>query len=100
MPMNRQGATEVKLTEKERRFVENFFGDCAGNATAAARASGYGPAGAHVAASRLLRKAKVQAAVAARLQRQDAAGIATADERDLMLSKIARDLSLPPGDRI
>jgi phage terminase small subunit len=88
------------LTEKERRFIEAFMGPCAGNGTKAAIAAGYGKGGAHVRASRLLRKAKIQAALATRIERRDAQGIADASERDLMLSGIARDKSSAPLARI
>lgn len=57
------------LTQKQQRFVAEYLVD--GNGTRAAVAAGYGAAGAHVAASRLLRLPKVQEALQAR-QKADA----------------------------
>lgn len=51
------------LLERERRFVEHYMGRCEGNATEAAIAAGYGKKGAAVQGTRLLRKAKIQAAL-------------------------------------
>lgn len=55
-----------KLSEKRRAFVEHYMGSCRGNATAAAKAAGYAPKGAHVQASKLLQRADIKAAIAAR----------------------------------
>jgi phage terminase small subunit len=52
------------LTAKQAKFISNFL--VTGNGTGAALASGYGRAGAHVTASRLLRNPKVQKALQAR----------------------------------
>lgn len=81
------------LSLKERRFVDAYLGSAAGNATAAVRAAGYSGRSAkaqQVQGSRLLSKTKVKAALAARLQKAEAKGIATAEERDLRLSEILR----------
>jgi phage terminase small subunit len=56
------------LTERERRFVEAFMGTCAGNGAKAAIKAGYARGSAKVTASRLLTKANVRAAIAARTQ--------------------------------
>jgi hypothetical protein len=88
------------MTERERRFVEAFMGQCGGNGTQAAIAAGYGRAGAKVRASRLLTKRNVQSAIAAQVERREQAAIATADERDRILSSIARDDSAESRDRI
>lgn len=53
-----------RLTEKESRFVAALLGDAAGNGTKAAVLAGYGKSGAKVIASRLLKKPKIQAALA------------------------------------
>ena len=51
------------METRRARFVEEYLVD--GNGTASAIRAGYAPAGAHVTASRLLRDAKVAAALAA-----------------------------------
>ena len=90
----------AKLSERERRFVDAFMGDAAGNATKAARLAGYANTTAEKQASRLLGKVGVQRAIAARAQRQEAKTIADAMERDRTLSAIARDTSADAHDRI
>lgn len=87
-----------KLTERERRFVEAFLGKCAGNGSAAARAAGYRHG--HVAASRLLRRVKVQKAIAARVSRREQAAIMTAEERDKLRTVLANDGSVPANVRL
>lgn len=80
------------LTLKERRFVDAYLGSAAGNGTAAARTAGYkgSPKVLGVQSARMLGKASVKAAVAARVQKAEAKGIASAEERDLRLSEILR----------
>lgn len=51
------------LSPKQQRFVEEYLVDC--NGARAALAAGYGPAGARVAAHRLLTNANVRAAIEA-----------------------------------
>jgi phage terminase small subunit len=80
-----------KLSEKERRFVAAFMGSCAGNGTAAAKAAGYGPRGAHVRASCLLRRRKVQAAIAATVTRREKKADLTAAELDALFTTWALD---------
>lgn len=92
--------TRRPLNERQARFVDAFLADCAGNATKAAIAAGAGRAGARVAGHRLLTLANVQRAIAARVQRREQAAIATADERDRILSTIARDENADASDRI
>lgn len=54
----------MDLTFKQRLFVEHYLGDAKGNGTKAAQMAGYGaPNVAAVAASRLLRNAKIAALV-------------------------------------
>jgi phage terminase small subunit len=80
-----------KLSEKERRFIDAYLGDCRGNGAAAAVAAGYKPDNARAQASRLLTKANVRAALeAVQAQRTDAA-IADANERDRIATAAARD---------
>ncbi len=58
-----------RLTLKEQRFVDAYLGRCAGNATAAVRAAGYGAttsATQQVQGSKLLSKAMVAQAIKAR----------------------------------
>ena len=62
--------SNVILTRRETRFVQEYLVDACG--TQAAIRAGVAPAGAHVWASRALRKAKVSAALHAR-QTADAA---------------------------
>ena len=82
------------MTEKQRRFVEEYAVD--GNGKQAAIRAGYSPATAEVQASRLLRDAKVAAAVAeARKARSERTQI-TADwvleqQQALVASALARD---------
>lgn len=80
------------LTLKERRFLDAYLGSCNGNATAACRAAGY--AGSDkvlgVQGVRLLRKARIAEAVAKRNAKAEEKGIAAAEERDTILSGIAR----------
>lgn len=56
------------LSERERRFVEAYMGEAAGNGTAAAKRAGYkgSPNVLKVQANRLLTKANVQEAIAER----------------------------------
>jgi len=49
------------MNPRQEKFVQNYL--LSGNATQAALAAGYAEAGAHVTGSRLLRHAKVQAAL-------------------------------------
>ena len=79
-----------KLTEKERRFVEAFMGEAAGNATLAHKLAGYnGTDGTHRAeASKLLAKPNIAAAVLERQQGDPL--IATREERQRFWTAILR----------
>lgn len=88
------------LNEREQLFVDAFLGPCNGNGARAAIAAGYERAGARVRACRLLARANIQAAIAGRVERREQAAIATADERDQILSAIARDDQAEFSDRI
>lgn len=88
------------LNEHERRFVDAFMGVEAGNGTRAAIRAGYSVRSARTTASRLLTRANIQAALAARICQQEATGFATAVERDEVLTRILRDSNVSAGDRI
>lgn len=91
----------VKLTEKERRFVAAYLGEANGNGTEAVRVAGYRgtPGSLRVKANRLLTKGNVAQAVADFQAVRDQEAIATADERDRLLTDIARSWAAD-GDRI
>ena len=57
------------MTERERRFVECYMGEAAGNGTKAALLAGYSPVTARNQASRLLTKGYIQSAIEERSQR-------------------------------
>jgi len=82
-----------KLTPKEQRFVDAYLGKANGVATKAARQAGYRQTEGALAVtgSRLLRKAKVRAAIQARQAKETKTSILTADERDQALSDIVRN---------
>ncbi len=88
-----------KLTHKERAFVTFFLGVTKGNATEAARLAGYGTtrASATQLGHRLLRKVKVQQAIALRTEKRESQGIMDANERDEILTRIARGPASPLG---
>lgn len=81
-----------KLTLKEQRFVDAYLGVARGNGTEAAALAGYGRTriSSRQLATRLLRKVHVQQAIATRTNRAQVRSILTADERDQLLSTIAR----------
>lgn len=92
----------LKLSLKEARFVDAFLGTCAGNATEACLSAGYtrNRKSAAEIGSRLLRKIKIAKVMKARELARDQAAIATADERDTILTGIARELETPALVRI
>lgn len=53
----------MSLSERERRFVEAYMGQAAGNATEAAKQAGYSARNAAPQGSRLLRKANIRQAL-------------------------------------
>ena len=77
--------SNVALTPREIRFVQEYLVDACG--TQAAIRAGVAPTGAHVWASRALRKAKVSAALKAR-QTADAARLSI--QRDDVLNGLLR----------
>lgn len=76
------------------------MGKAAGNATKAAELAGYKPANARFQASRLLTKANIKAAVAAKTETLTNAGIADAKERREILTQLARSTETDPTSRI
>lgn len=62
--------SSVELSDKHLKFVEEYLRN-GGNGTAAALLAGFGPAGAKVTASRLLRNPAVAARIAAGKERQN-----------------------------
>jgi phage terminase small subunit len=78
------------LSVRMRRFVDAYLGSCAGNGTRAAITAGYSRRGADVAAVRLLGNASVRKAIKERLKRDTDDAIASADERDRLLSEAMR----------
>lgn len=93
---------ELQLTLKERRFVDAYFGSAAGNATKAVLQAGYttNRGSAKTMAARLLTKVHIRAAVNDRANRATLESIASAEERDRLLSAIARNEHVEPGVRI
>lgn len=83
---------EDGLTEKERRFVVAYVGDCAGNASKAAQRAGYAPGNdeaAKVQGHRLLTKPHVLEAVQGQREAIKSASILTLVEQEELLTKIA-----------
>lgn len=86
------------LDAREQKFVLLFIQT--GNATKAATDAGYGKAGAKVQGHRLLTRANVQAALKAHAVKREVVVLATAQERDALLTAIARDPKERSQDRI
>jgi len=76
------------ITERERRFVEHYMGEAAGNATKAARLAGYAKNTAEKQSSRLLGKVGIQHAIAARAQSDPA--VWAREERQQFWTDVAR----------
>lgn len=91
-----------KLTLKEQRFVDLFLGETRGNATEAALQAGYGTnrKSASTLSARLLGKVWIQRAIATRTRQETKVSIAQADERDTILTEIARKASSGTKERI
>lgn len=90
------------LTERERLFVDAYMGEAQGNGTEAARQTGYRGTAKVLAvqATRLLSKANVQAALAARRDVLSRQSIADATERREILTTIARSAQSDATARI
>lgn len=80
------------LSERERRFVEAYMGEAAGNGTVAAQLAGYKGKAATLAvqAARLLIKANVASALETKREALASQSIADAKERRERLTKIQR----------
>ena len=93
---------EQRMTLKEQRFVDAYLGSAFGNGTKAVLQAGYtaNRGSAKTLAARLLTKVHICSAVNARAHRATVDSIAAADERDRLLSAIARDEHVEPGVRI
>lgn len=88
------------LNDHERRFVDSFMGIDAGNATKAAIRAGYSSRTARAQASRLLTRVNIQRALAERIRLRERQSIATAEERDQLLTEILRSRQTSTADRI
>lgn len=90
-----------ELTLKERRFIDAYLGSCAGNGTDAVLMAGYkqNRKAAAVQATQLLRKPNIRQEVDRRQEKRTTKEIADADERDRILSKLARK-NISAKDRI
>jgi hypothetical protein len=81
--------------------VDAFLGPCAGNATQAAISAGYPKSSARRHATRLLStNVHIHKAIARRVKTLEAHGVASAIERDTILSMFARDPRVDVRDRI
>ena len=79
---------ESKLTEKQKRFCDEYIIDC--NATQAAIRAGYSENGAEVRGNELLRNSKVKAYIDARMEEKKKPIIATQDEVLAYLTSVLR----------
>jgi phage terminase small subunit len=88
----------VKLTAKQKKFVEAY----AGNGTEAARQAGYSGSDATLAqtAYELLRKPEIKSQIDARQQRAVSSLVAAREERQAMWTATMRDVTLPIRDRL
>lgn len=91
-----------KLNSRERAFVLKYLGEANGVGSVAAGLAGYtgSPNVLKATASRLLTRVNVRAAMKTIQDAREKAAIAKADERDLMLSSIARNGFYDPLERI
>lgn len=93
-----------KLNLRERRIVDAFLGSCNGNGTEAAITAGYTLSrnrnAAGVVANRLQRNPKIRAHIDRRTAKDSDASIATAEERDRLLSDFARQSTSEVSDRL
>jgi phage terminase small subunit len=88
------------MNARERAFVVAFLGPANGVACRAAILAGYAKKSSRVTASRLLTKANIRKAIQKRQRTREDRSIAVADERDRILSTIARDRLADDSDRI
>lgn len=78
-----------KLTVRQQAFVAHLFGDCAGNATRAARAAGFSAKTARQAGARLLSNVDIQRAIRARTVKRQERFDFNLEKRNAMLQQIA-----------
>jgi phage terminase small subunit len=83
------------VNAREKAFINAYCGKCLGNASASAIAAGYSKKTSRQQGARLLTKANIKAAIAKRQDRAEQSAIADADERDRILSEIARGPGKP-----
>ena len=90
----------VKLTEKQRRFVEAYMGEACGNATEAARVAGYQGDENTLSTTgyRLLRNAKIAAAVDERTENDPL--VLTREELQRWWSTVTQDAKTAMKDRL
>lgn len=90
-----------ELTLKELAFIDAYLGVCKGNGTAAVLHAGYQIKRTSAAseAHRLLRKPQIRKEIERRKRNRSLSEIADADERDTILTRIARGARYP-SDRI
>ena len=81
-------ATNVGLTEKQKRFIEEYL--ALGDATKAAKAAGYSPRSAFRIGSENLKKPKIREALQARLDALQEARVAKANEVLEYLTSVMR----------
>jgi hypothetical protein len=94
---------KLGLNVRERRFIDAYLGSCGGNATEAAIAAGYRARTRKVAqnrGTRLLSKALIRAAIDKRLAKAETRAILTAEERDTLLSRMAKNPTIPPSVQV
>lgn len=89
-----------RLSLREQRFILAYLGQANGNGTKAAILAGYARKGADVRAVELLGRRSVQQAIAAKVEKLEAKGIATAAEIDAVLTEALRDTKATWGDRV
>lgn len=87
------------LNDRQKRFVETYLGAAQGNATVAAKLAGYSAKTAGQIGGRLLKNVQIRKALEKAQQAREAKAIAAADERDRILTEIARS-NVEPKDRI
>lgn len=95
--------TTKALSVREQRFVDTYLGSARANATKAVITAGYTQnyGSARTLGARLLAKVHIREAIHARATRETQAAILSAEERDVLLSSIARDeLGAEPLERI
>lgn len=88
----------MSLTERERRFVEAYMGEAAGNATKAAMLAGYSRKTARQIGARLLTKVDIKSAIDARAECDPA--VSNRTDRQRFFTHVMRDPSVAMKDRL